>query len=384
MSRSKVMSGAMMVAGTSIGAAMIVMPISAAKIGFYSSVVLMIIVALTMYHVSQVVLDIYRITNSDATVSKIAGQILGKPFQLLCTIATLVLMYSLLVAYISGLSEIVSQMTGYGYVQVVLRVVIFLSVSLALSYRIFDYYNRIAFSLKILFMCLMTAALLPYVAMENLIATSIVNEQGLNILKILPVFITSFGFHAGIPFIFKFLNRDEKLYNQATLYGVCITLIIYLVWLALAFGVVPSTELMKSSNELSDFTARLRSNIESPLLSISINFFVMLGILTSLFGVATTVFDFVEESLRDRFEISSRILCSILTFGLPTIFVLANKNLFLKALSLAGCALTIIAIIIPILIRLKLGGSFNKSTIAISFMVGLLTVIGELISIAFF
>lgn len=382
MSRNKVVGGAMMVAGTSIGAAMIVMPISAAKIGLASSVILLIVVALTMYYVSQIVLDIYKITGSDATISKIAGQTIGVSFQVLATIATLVLMYSLLVAYISGIGEIISHMTGCGYIPIVVGLVLFLLVSLALSHKLFDYYNRLAFSLKVLFMCVMTATLLPYVSTDNLISAIPLNRQSFNILTVLPVFITSFGFHAGIPFIFKSLGRDEKLYNKATLYGVGATLAIYLVWLFLAFGVLSYSELMQSSNELSDFTARLRSNTQSPMMAVSINFFVILAVLTSLFGVATTVFDFVEESLQDRFGINSHLLCSIATFGLPAIFVFANKSLFLKALGLAGCALTVIAIIIPILIKLKLGGRLNRLIITFCFIVGALTIIGEFMSIA--
>ena len=44
MSKSKVLGGSMMVAGTSIGAAMIAMPVSAARIGFSNSFFLLLLI----------------------------------------------------------------------------------------------------------------------------------------------------------------------------------------------------------------------------------------------------------------------------------------------------------------------------------------------------
>ena len=73
-------------------------------------------------------------------------------------------MYCLLVAYISGLSEALGELTNIGKTNIVVGISIVFFVSLSLSNKIFDYYNRTAFSLKIVFMLLMIFILYPYVS----------------------------------------------------------------------------------------------------------------------------------------------------------------------------------------------------------------------------
>lgn len=365
----------MMVAGTSIGAAMIAMPISAAKVGLMMSILILAVIAFVMFYVADIALDIYKTTDSDATIAKIAGMVIGNPFQIICTTATLALLYSLLVAYISGLSSLASNASTIDYEKIVIAIDIFLFVSLSVSHKIFDYYNRAAFSLKIIFMSVMIALLTPHVSTDNLIGSSLVSSDLTSVLSIMPVFVTSFGFHASIPFIYKFVDRDEKTYLKSVKYGVSITLLIYIIWLSLIFGVVQYSNLVEKGVNLEG----LISQINIDFLSKIINFFAMLAILTSLFGVATGLYDFIEELLRDKFRSNNRFIISGLTFGLPLIFCISGKDLFIKALSFAGCALTIIAIIIPVLIRIKLGGNMKKSLLIFCFVIGLITIVGELL-----
>ncbi len=368
---SKITSAIIMVVGTSIGASMIAMPVSAVKVGFLGSIGLMMIIAWVMYYAAYTALDIYNITNSDSTIAKIAGKILNLPFKILCIIATLALLYSLVVAYISGLSGLISDATSFDYRTIVLSIAMALFISLSISHKIFDHYNRIAFLLKTFMMSVMIFLFVPYISLENLVASSVIADDYLSILTIIPVFVTSFGFHASIPFIYKFVDRSDVLYHKAIKYGVGITLFIYVIWLILTFGAMNHCNL--HDNSLDDFL----SNAGLGFFNRSINFFAIFAILTSLFGVATGLYDFLEEWLKDKFNLDNRWLISGMTFIPPFIFSLSGKDLFIKALSFAGCALTIIAIIVPILIRLKLDRKGNKLLLALCFLMGIMTIIGE-------
>ncbi len=379
MIKSKLIGGIMMVAGTSIGAAMIAMPITASRIGFSLSIFLLILISAVMYYAAILVSRIYAITDSNSTIAKIAGDSIGKISQVICSAAVLVLMYSLLVAYISGLSEALNELTNIGKTNIIVGISIVFFVSLSLSNKIFDYYNRAAFSLKIVFMLLMTFILYPYVSSENIASSNVIISDGFSVLSVLPVFVTSFGFHAGIPFIFKHLGMDHNQYKKAIMYGVLSTLTIYIVWLIVTFGVLHTHELNLSGGNLSNFIELLSSSVKSESLSKSINFFIILAILTSLFGVSTTIFDFVEEFLKDTFKVHNRFLSSFLVFFIPMIVTLVNKNLFVKALGLAGIALTIIAIFIPAMICIKKDPKmYNPIALGICIALGIATVIGEL------
>lgn len=376
---SKVIGGTMLVAGTSIGAAMIAMPVTAAKIGLVWSIIVLFLVASVMYYMAKVNLEIFKLHNSDKSISKIACEIIGRRTQFIASFSILTLLISLLVAYISGLGEIISTVTKFSSSSAVILLVIILFVSLGFSHKIFDYYNRIAFSLKLFTMAIMVLVLLPNISWDNLKESALVTIEDLSFLTIMPVFITSFGFHGSIPFIYKFLDRDANLYRRSTIYGSIITLFIYITWLTLSFGNVKYEELSNSNGSLSQFISLF--NNDSQLLNQTINLFALLAIITSLFGVAVGLYDFLEEWMVEKFRIGNRFLISAITFFVPGIFCIASKNLFIKALSLAGCALTIIAIIIPILVRFKLGGKFNKPVLYLCFAMGILTIAGELIAL---
>ncbi len=375
---SKVTGGTLLVAGTSIGAAMIAMPVTAAKVGLVWSIITLFVVAWAMYYLAQVNIEIFKLHNSDNSIAKIAGDVIGKKSQIITSFSILALLISLLVAYISGLGEIISHVTNYSYINAVIFLVVILFLSLGFSQKIFDYYNRAAFVFKLIVMGIIILVLAPNISQGYLIDSSIVTISDISFLTIMPVFVTSFGFHGSIPFIYKFLDRDEKLYRRSTIYGTVITLLVYILWLTLSFGNVKYEELANSNGSLSHFISLF--SIDSQLLSQSINLFAILAIITSLFGVAVGLYDFLEEFTVERFNFKNRFLISGMTFFVPGIFCIFGKSLFISALSLAGCALTIIAIIIPTIIRLKLGGKFNKPILYLCFAIGIVTIIGELLS----
>jgi tyrosine-specific transport protein len=263
------------------------------------------------------------VANSSSTIAKMAGDSVGKTAQIICSAATLILMYSLMVAYVSGLSEGLNQLINIGKTRIIIIISTVLFFSLGFSNKIFDYYNRAAFSLKIIFMFLMTFILCPHIS--NITSSSIAISDSLSILSALPVFVTSFGFHAGIPVIFKHLEMDHNQYKKAILYGILLTLTIYVIWLTITFGVLSVDGLHSSDGGLSNFIALLSSSIKSDFLSKIINFFIILAILTSLFGVSSTIFDFSEELLKDMFKFNNTFVSSFLVFFIPMILTIINK-----------------------------------------------------------
>lgn len=372
---SKVIGATLLVAGTSIGAAMIAMPITGAKVGFIGSLILLFIVGFVMYYMAQINLEIIREDTNDYNITKIVGSIIGKKTQAIYTISILVLLMSLLVAYIAGIGEIISTISSIDYVNVVLSLGIILFISLSVSHKLLDYYNRIAFSCKVCTIAVMAIIISPHVEIDNLINSSYFNINNISTLSVMPIFVTSFGFHGSIPFIYKLLDNNVNLYRKATAYGSIITIIVYILWFVLTFGVINYNDLVQSNGGLSDFI--LLFNLNSTLLSNSIKAFALLGILTSLFGVAVGVYDFIESFFVNK----NRIIIAAITFLCPMLLCLFGRDLFIQALGYAGCALVIIAIIIPVIVQFKLGNAMNKSLLIFSLIIGILTIIGELTKI---
>lgn len=380
MFRNKLVGGVMMVAGTSIGAGMLALPITAAKIGFSLSIIALLIIGVVMGISAYLMSKIYEATNSDHTVSKLAGEFLGRPWQLLSGGAILMLLYSLMVAYMAGLSGTLSSLSGLKYSAVVILLGLILFVSLAISDKLFDIYNRVALLIKGFFLVLIVWVLYPHISYDNLLSSNEF-DTSYNPFIVLPVFVTSFGFHGGIPFIFKFFERDKIAFNRAVFLGVLTTLAVYFVWLVFSFGVLHQQTII--SSDLSGFIDALNKSVQSESFSKSVSIFTILAIITSLFGVAAGLFDFIREALNnknrleDNNRFKSRAMISALVFFIPMVVSIAGKELFIKALGFAGVALTIIAIFIPCMICFKKKLS-HPVVLWFCMAVGIATVAGEL------
>ena len=368
---SKLLSGILMISGTSIGAAMLAMPIAAASIGFLMSISYILVIAIVMAYAAFMMVQIYKNTGKVCSIATIAGNNLGKGWKTISSIAILVLLYSLIIAYISGLSETAVDSTDildYKSFVIVISSVLFLS--LALSNKTFDIYNKIAFLLKVVFIIIMTYLLGGNLSYKNLISSNHIDAS--KCMSILPVFITSFGFHGSIPFIFKYLN-DDVVYKKSVIYGNSLTLIIYSTWLLLTFGVLSQQTILSTNNHLSEFINLLNDTTQSAIFNKSISIFCILAILTSLFGVANGLFDFISEFIK----IDNRFIGAGVVFFIPMIVCLFDKSLFINALGFAGVALTIIAIIIPSMISFKLKLN-HRLILCIMMILGILTILGEL------
>lgn len=374
MFRNKLVGGVMMVAGTSIGAGMLALPITAAKIGFSLSIIALLIIGIVMGVSAYLMSKIYEATNSDHTVSKLAGEFLGRPWQLLSGGAILMLLYSLMVAYMAGLSGTLSSLSGLKYNSVVTLLSLILFVSLAISDKLFDIYNRVALLIKGFFLVLIVWVLYPHISYDNLLSSNEF-DTSYNPFIVLPVFVTSFGFHGGIPFIFKFFERDKIAFNRAVFLGVLTTLAVYFIWLVFSFGVLHQQTII--AYDLSGFIDALNKSVQSESFGKSVSIFTVLAIITSLFGVAAGLFDFIHESLNDNNRFKSRAMISALVFFIPMVVSIAGKELFIKALGFAGVALTIIAIFIPCMICLKKKLS-HPVVLWFCMAVGIATVAGEL------
>ncbi len=404
MRHEKLIGGTLIVAGTSIGAAMLAMPLAMAKVGFALGVAMLLFICFIMTYAARIVSSLYQHLNTDATIAKIAGYVLGKQYQIMTSCAICALLYALITAYLAGLSNIIS-----GYVifngtvlsnkrNIVSVLFCLCTMNLILPTRALDYSNRLFFTLKSMVFIAITVILLPNVSVEKLLtsysnAMELVHEHS-NLLALFSIVATSFGFHASIPFIYKYLDRDASSYNKAIAYGNILVAIVYMVWIVLTIGTIPYDgansfiSIWSANDDLSIFISSLCVIVKSDILRSFINTFVVLAIVTSLLGVAAGLFDFVLEVMGyDSNNMKHRVTAALATFLLPTILVLTNPTIFIQALGLAGMALMIIAIIIPCLICLQLNShsdygldSINITILYLCFVFGVVTMVGELMT----
>ncbi len=78
MSRSKVFGSTLIIAGTTIGAGMLALPLASAGIGFTTSLIIMLSLWALMAFTALLMLELHQYAESSATLHTLAKQILGQ------------------------------------------------------------------------------------------------------------------------------------------------------------------------------------------------------------------------------------------------------------------------------------------------------------------
>lgn len=116
MMQSKLLGSTLIIAGTTIGAGMLALPLASAGIGFSTSLMIMLALWALMAFTALLMVEIHQYADKDATLHTLAKQILGNKGKWIATFAMLFLFYALCAAYIAGggaqFTNRISEFTG--------------------------------------------------------------------------------------------------------------------------------------------------------------------------------------------------------------------------------------------------------------------------------
>ena len=354
--KSKLLGSTLIIAGTTIGAGMLALPLASAGIGFSTSLMIMIALWILMSFTALLMVEIHQYADSNATLHTLAKQILGEKGKWIATFAMLFLFYSLCAAYIAGggaqFTDRMHDMLGLdlqGHVGTLVFTIIVAAV-VTIGTSTVDRVNRVLFTGKIIAMVLVLFFLAPNVTESYLLSMPL--QQGL-IVAAIPVIFTSFGFHGSIPAIVNYLDGDTPALRKAIILGSAIPLIIYVFWQLVTLGVVSQTELVDNSG-LSALISTLAVKVHHSNLSNVIGIFADLALLTSFLGVSLGLFEFLGDILRKNSNATmNRPVAAAITFVPPLAFALFYPQGFIMALGYAAIALAILAIFLPLFMVVK-------------------------------
>ncbi|KGK14976.1 aromatic amino acid transport family protein [Vibrio navarrensis] len=350
MRSSKIFGSTLIIAGTTIGAGMLALPLASAGIGFSISLMIMVSLWALMSFTALLMVEVHQEAQSNATLHTLAKQILGPKGKLLASFSMLFLFYALCAAYIAGGgAQFATRVTQWFGVQVdgALATTLFtllVATIVTIGTSTVDKVNRVLFTLKIVAMIAVLFFLAPNVSQAYLLSMPL--EQGLVVASI-PVIFTSFGFHGSIPAIVRYLDGDTGSLRKAILFGSLIPLVIYIFWQIVTLGVVKQDDLVANS-ALSGLIAQLAITVHQSQLGTLVGLFADLALLTSFLGVSLGLFEFLGDTLKKQQENSNRVIAAVVTFTPPLGFALFYPQGFITALGYAAIALTILAIFLPV------------------------------------
>ena len=338
-----------LIAGTTIGAGMLALPMTSASFGFGRSVLLLIGMWLYMLISAGIMVEISH--GKGQSIAAIAENRLGVWASRAAAISMLVLFWSLLWCYISGGSSILHQemRTSLPIWVIVVGFAVFFGVFVVMCTRAVDYANRFIFLAKVVVFAVILVGLLPFVTCENLTTTA--KSAQLSVHHVIPVFFTAYGFHGSIPSLMTYLDGDKRsIYTSLTL-GSLIPLVVYILWQTITLGVIGNH--LNGTEDVGLFISHLTRKTGHPYLSLLTNVFAFLAIATSFLGVALGLFDYVSEWFKKENDGKKRLKVAALTFGLPLVLALIYPNGFITALGCAAVALSLLAVVLPCLVALK-------------------------------
>lgn len=355
MANSKFIGGILLIVGTSIGGGMLALPVSTAEVGFTNSIFFLILCWLIMTAGALLILEVNLRLPAGSNMVSMAKTTLGLPGQIIAWIAYLLLLYTLLAAYISGGSDVLNgllQRANLNLPNWITSLIFTLMFSLVVygGIRSVDYVNRGLMFGKLGVYLLLVVIISPHIQLTALNGGSMKAVTGS-----LMVLITSFGFASIVPSLREYFHDDVHSLRKVILLGSLIPLTCYILWDAVIMGVVQREgdngliALMTNEHATSGLTNALSTAVNSQWITGFFSFFTSICMVTAFLGVSIGLFDFLADGLALKKTGLQGKSTLALTFIPPLAVVLFNPGIYLHALSYAGICCVILLLLLPAL-----------------------------------
>ena len=357
----KSLGGIMMLLGTCVGAGMLALPIAAANEGFSIATLLLFVAWLSMTFGALTLLEVNLALPEKNNLITMANTTLGPIGKYLTWFVYLLLLYSLLCAYIAGSSNIVfaimqaMHINSPAWLDTLISVLILSSIVYN-GISSVDIVTRGLMSVKFIAYIIIVLAIAPHINTQNLAPHKPIVMH----MSTLMVMLTSFGYAIIIPSLRTYYKSCVPQLKKVVLLGSIIPLIIYIIWIAVIQGLIPigGGHGLNHIGHAQQTNAELMSSIgfyiHKPWVSVISNIFISICAITSLLGVSLCLTDFIADGYKlDKSKKSHNRLIYLITFAPPTIIVLFAPGIFIKALGYAGICCVLLLIILPVLMSIS-------------------------------
>lgn len=329
----KIINAALLVAGTTIGAGMLALPVVTAASGFIPSLVVFFVCYLFMLSTGLLLSEALCWFKGEFNLVTLSTRLLGKAGKWVSWILYLFLFYTLTVAYTAGGGEVFSTVLGFPkMVSEILFVLTFAFFVMKGAHAVHKINHYLMFGMFISYLGLIVFGI-------QKLDFALLKSADFNKLWVgLPVVFTSFSYQGIIPSLKTYLDDDIKSLKKAIFWGVSLPFFFYITWQAFVMGLIPRGVLEEMG---ASAIFQLETLMDSSWMDVVSKMFVFFAITTSFLGVTLGLKDFLKDGLGLGAK-EKRFLLFLLTFLPPLIMAGLFFNAFILALRLAGgigCAL---------------------------------------------
>jgi len=397
--RPSILGGAMIIAGTAVGAGMFSIPVVTAGVWFSGSVALLLYTWGCMLLSGLMILEVNLHYPLGASFHTMVKDLLGRSWSLINGLSITFVLYILTYAYISAgssiivhsLSEVIGlQQTSAGFVFALLVALI-----VWLSTRAVDRISTLLIGGMVITFVLSVADLFTQVQPTILFNRGDSNAQYWPYaLAALPYLLASFGYHGNIPGLVKYYGKDSRAVARSLWYGTLIALAIYLLWQYVIQGNISRDafkQVIAEGGNIGSLLKQMGSISSNQTMVTLLNAFSYMALASSFLGVSLGLFDYLADFFKLGDDKLGRSKSALLTFVPPTLGALLFPNGFIYAIGFAGLAATVWAVIVPALMarasrqrfshaRYRVPGGQAVIWLVISF--GLINALAHLLTLA--
>ncbi|WP_101774472.1 tryptophan permease [Pasteurella oralis] len=372
------LGGAMIIAGTAIGAGMLANPTATAGVWFLGSIILLVYTWFCMTTSGLMILEANLHYPTGASFDTIVKDLLGQGWNIVNGLSIAFVLYILTYAYITSggsitqnfLNQVLSSSGSaveIGRTSASLLFCMVLAAFVWLSTKAVDRFTTVLIGGMVIAFILSTSGLISSVKTEVLF-NYLAQHEGHYlpyILSALPVCLVSFGFHGNVPSLVKYYDRDGKRVMKAIFLGTIIALIIYVFWQLAVQGNLPRhefTPVIAKGGDIAELLTALGKYIQTDYISVVLNFFAYMAIASSFLGVSLGLFDYIADLFKLDNSLLGRSKTTLITFLPPLLLSLQFPYGFVIAIGYAGLAATIWAVIVPALLAKATRKKFPQSS----------------------
>jgi len=375
-----------LVMGNVLGVGVLALPIKCGLSGFAPALTAIVVIWAVMLLSAWVIAYKINIEKSDSfDIPSFYGNSLGNAGKWIAIVCNLILLYGVLVAYLGGISTMVSSLVKDS----------FPNLGLTPSLITLVYFSvlttMILFGMEALRKGNMVVIAVIWISFFGLVFTGVsqfdVEKLAYTDWKLmvvgLPVAVSAFHFHNIIPTVSRALSHDVAACRKAIFIGVFLGLLINLIWITVVMGTMAEKGYGLSKDTIEEAywyglpaTVPMAEILKSRLFTLFGTVFAVFAVTASYMANGAGLFGFIRDMTVTYLKKDSRFLVGCLSFLPPLIIALVYPNIFLSALDIVGgVGETVLFAILPAVILIQMTRSKNRSLSLVGYVMLIIGVV---------
>ena len=352
--------GAMIIAGTVIGAGMLANPTATSGVWFAGSLIVLLYTWFSMLSSGLMILEVNTHYPHGASFDTMVKDLLGPAWNVINGVAVAFVLYLLTYAYIfvggdltaKGLGSAVGSDVSLTVGQLVFFGI--LAFCVWASARLVDRFTSVLIGGMVLTFIWATGGLIADAKLPVLFDTQAPagTSYWIYISAALPVCLASFGFHGNVSGLFDYFRGDAKKVARSLWLGTLVALVIYALWQFAVQGNLPRSQfgpVIAAQDNVAALLAALSQVAGSGLVRV-LSLFSYMAIASSFLGVTLGLLDYLTDLFGFGTSRAGRSKAAALTFLPPLVACLLFPTGFVLAISYVGFAATVWTAFVPALL----------------------------------